>query len=69
MVVRRQMSKHEQTRTPSLTSVRVAKRMPIEAREDLESVREKIMAGQAFLRVVEYPWGVEFDVYETGGLP
>ncbi len=32
--------------------------------DDIDSVRERIRAGQAYLQVVEYPWGVEFDVCE-----
>jgi hypothetical protein len=35
--------------------------------EDLDAVRERIGTGQAFLKVVEYPWGVEFDVCDTEG--
>jgi hypothetical protein len=51
-----------------LPSVSVTKPVPIEeSPEDLDSVREKIKTGQAFLKVVEYPWGVEFDVISAGG--
>lgn len=27
-----------------------------------DSIQERISAGQAFLKVIEYPWGLEFDV-------
>jgi hypothetical protein len=37
-----------------------------ESLEDLDSIRQRIESGQAFLRVVEYPWGVGFDVGEVG---
>jgi len=33
--------------------------------EDMDSVRRRIASGRAFLRIVEYPWGVEFDVGEV----
>jgi len=35
--------------------------------ESLDSIRKKIRTGHAFLRVVEYPWGVEFDVVNVEG--
>jgi hypothetical protein len=44
-------------------SVWVAKPRHIDGVEDdLSSISEKIGSGRAFLRVVAYPWGVEFDV-------
>ena len=60
------MSKHERIATRTLVSVRVAKPVPFESLEDLDAFRRRIENGQAFLRVVEYPWGVEFDVSEVG---
>jgi len=41
--------------------------VPIDSSEDLDSIREKIRTGHAFLKVVEYPWGVEFDVVNVEG--
>jgi len=38
-----------------------------ESVENLDSIREKIRTGQAFLKVVQYPWGVEFDVCDVEG--
>jgi len=38
-----------------------------ESSENLDSIREKIRTGQAFLKVVEYPWGVEFDLVNVEG--
>jgi hypothetical protein len=35
-------------------------------REDVASVSREITSGQAFLKVIAYPWGVEFDVVEAG---
>jgi hypothetical protein len=41
---------------------------PIEDfREEVSSVSEQIASGQALLKVVAYPWGVEFDVFEAEG--
>jgi len=63
------MSQYKQHASPqNLHPVSVAKPMPIEeSPEDLNSIREKIKTARAFLKVVEYPWGVEFDVVEAGG--
>jgi hypothetical protein len=33
-----------------------------ETAEDVSRIAENIRAGQAFLKVVAYPWGVEFEV-------
>ena len=33
-----------------------------ETAEDVGKVAQRIRAGQAFLKVVAYPWGVEFEV-------
>ena len=49
-------------------SVWVADSTPIgEQDNDVSSAAERIKAGQAFLKVVAYPWGVEFDVCEKEG--
>jgi hypothetical protein len=61
------MSQYEQARKQSLASVWVARPVPIESQGDVESVHERIMAGRAFLKVVEYPWGIEFDVCDAEG--
>ncbi len=34
---------------------------------DADSIQSKIGSGRAFLKVVAYPWGVEFDVHEGEG--
>ena len=60
------MNQHERVATPSLAIVRLGTPVPIEeSAEDLNSIRQRIESGQAFLRMVEYPWGVEFDVGEV----
>jgi hypothetical protein len=39
--------------------------VPIEmVQGDIDSVTERIHSGKAVLKVVAYPWGVEFDVCE-----
>jgi hypothetical protein len=35
-----------------------------ETAEDVSRIAESIRSGQAFLKVVAYPWGVEFEVCE-----
>lgn len=37
--------------------------------DDIGSVSSRIGSGRAFLKVVAYPWGVEFDVEELEGAP
>lgn len=61
------MSQHEHSARRSLAPLLVAKPVPFDASlEDLDAVRQKIENGRAFLRVIEYPWGVELDVGEVG---
>ena len=49
-------------------SVRVLRPGHIEGMEDaVDSISEKIGSGRAFLKVVAYPWGVEFDVCSAEG--
>jgi hypothetical protein len=48
-------------------SVWVAKPRHIDGAEDVSSVSEEIGSGRAFLKVVAYPWGVEFDVCSKEG--
>jgi len=62
------MSQKKRANTPSLVSTSVTRPVPIdESPEDMDSIREKITRGQAILKVVEYPWGVEFDVVHVEG--
>jgi hypothetical protein len=35
--------------------------------EDFASVSKEIASGRAFLKVIAYPWGVEFDVCSAEG--
>jgi hypothetical protein len=35
-------------------------------KDDIDSLPDKITSGRTFLKVVAYPWGVEFDVCEGG---
>ena len=35
----------------------------------IDLIAEKIRSGEALLRVVAYPWGVEFDVCESSVSP
>jgi len=34
------------------------------SRDEIDLITDKIRSGEALLRVVAYPWGVEFDVCE-----
>jgi len=52
---------HVKTRSPAPVSLTPPVSIN-ENPENLDSIRERIRTGHAFLRVVEYPWGVEFDV-------
>ena len=66
MVVRRKMNQTEQSGTRIPAEVRVAKPIPIDqVAGGVDAVRERIQAGRAYLKVVEYPWGVEFDVCDA----
>jgi len=48
-------------------STRPARTVPIdEVPGDMDSLRRRIQSGQAYLRVVAYPWGVEFEVCDRG---
>lgn len=60
------MSKTEFAATKVPASVWVAGPVPLDgAVDDVSEVAEKIRNGRAFLKVVAYPWGVEFDVCES----
>jgi len=62
------MSQYKHASPQNLHPLSVARPVPIEeSPEDLDSIRESIKTGRAFLRVVEYPWGVEFDVVNVEG--
>ena len=39
--------------------------VPIETYLEIDSLSEKIRLGRASLRVLTYPWGVDFEVVET----
>ena len=36
------------------------------SRDNIDSIIERIRSREAILRVVAYPWGVEFDICEPG---
>jgi len=62
------MTQRAHANIQSPASVSLAQPVSIdESSEDLDSIREKIRKGQAYLKVVEYPWGVEFDVVNLEG--
>ena len=49
-------------------SVRLAKAVHVEdVSEEMASLSQKISSGRAFLKVLAYPWGVEFDVCDGDG--
>ena len=61
------MTQHRYANNRS-SAVSVTRPVSIEESVDnLDSIREKIRTGQAFLKVVQYPWGVEFDVWNVEG--
>jgi len=40
--------------------------VPVEnLKDDVLSLTDKIRSGEAFLKVVAYPWGVEFDLCDN----
>lgn len=51
----------------SPVSVMATRPVPIDREDDVDSLREKIRSGRAYLKVSAYPWGVEFDVLEVEG--
>jgi len=63
------MTKTSQVRSTATRTLAVdAKPSPLgETAEDVGRVARKIRAGQAFLKVVSYPWGVEFEVCSQEG--
>ena len=61
------MSQRERAKTEVQEPASSEGRAPIERVEDLAPIRERIAAGEAFLKVVEYPWGVEFEVCGAEG--
>jgi hypothetical protein len=62
------MNQYKHANTRSLASVSVTRPVPIdESPENLDSIRERIRTGKAFLEVVEYPWGIVFDVVNAEG--
>jgi hypothetical protein len=58
----------EQANTRSPVSLSLSLPVPIdEIPENLDSIREKIRKGKAILKVVQYPWGIEFDMCDVEG--
>ncbi len=50
-------------------SVWVARPRPMSGADGVNSISGRIESGRAFLKVVAYPWGVEFDVCDVEGEP
>jgi hypothetical protein len=48
------------------TPVWLARPVPIDQAGSVSDIVSKIESGRAFLKVVAYPWGVEFDVRDGG---
>jgi hypothetical protein len=60
------MNQIEYATTKVPASVWVAKPEHIDGMtEKADSVAKRIGSGRAFLRVIAYPWGVEFDVCDA----
>ncbi len=69
-MVRNKMCQTEPSERGIPAAVLVAGPVPIDQRsDDIDALRERIQAGRAYLKVVEYPWGVEFDVGDAEGTP
>jgi hypothetical protein len=62
MVVMSRTRQLEYTTAKVPPSVWVAKPKHIDGVGDMGAISEKVGSGRAFLKVVAYPWGVEFDV-------
>ncbi len=59
------MSQIEFTTTTVPPAIWIAKPLHIdEIQEKINDLPDKISSGRTFLKVVAYPWGVEFDVCE-----
>jgi len=67
MVVMQKTTQTEYATAKVPASVWIAKPRHIDGAEDVSSVSEEIGSGRAFLKVVAYPWGVEFDVCSKEG--
>ncbi len=66
MVVMTRTTQAEYATAKVPAAVWVAKPRHVDGMEaDIDSISEKIGSGRAFLKVVAYPWGVEFDVCEA----
>ena len=62
------MSQIEFTTTTVPRGIWIAKPLHIEEiPEEINDLSDKISSGRTFLKVVAYPWGVEFDVCEGEG--
>jgi hypothetical protein len=67
MMVVRKVNQIEYATTKVPVSVWVATPKHLDGMtEEADSVEKKIGSGRAFLKVVAYPWGVEFDVCDAG---
>jgi hypothetical protein len=70
MVVRNKMNQIEFTTSTIPRGIWVAKLLHIdEIQEEVKDLPDKINSGRTFLKVVAYPWGVEYDVCEGGDEP
>ncbi|GEM_PF-5129132 len=59
-------SQSEYAAAKASEAVRVSGLRRSDGADDIDAQREKIRSGQAFLKVVAYPWGLEFEVCEAG---
>lgn len=47
----------------TMNELKMSQTRPVEElKDDMAAVSESIKSGRAFLKVVAYPWDVEFDV-------
>ncbi len=56
------MNRREYLTAEIPSSVLVARPHHLEDVSEADSLQSKLISGRAFLKVVAYPWGVEFDV-------
>ena len=68
MVVMSRTSQLQYSQAGVPASIWVAESRPVDmAEDDTGGLSEEIGSGRAFLKVVAYPWGVEFEVIEREG--
>lgn len=58
------MSQYSRRSIPS--SILNARGVPIEEAGAAKEVADRVRQGQAYLKIVETPWGVEFYVVDSG---